>query len=635
MEGAYSGTLGGYAITGLIGQGGMGTVYRARHPRLPLVVALKVLNRDASADPELRARFEREAAVVAHLDHPGIVSILDCGLENEQLWLAMQYIEGTDASRLDPRAVTTERAVRIIGEVANALDYAHGRGVLHRDGKPANILLASEQAGRAERAVLTDFGISRLLSANTQLTSTGTFTGTLAFASPEHLSGLEIDHRSDQYSLACTLFALLEGRTPFTASDPGQVVAGHLAKPVPPLVRPDAPPQLDAVIARAMAKNPAARFTSAREFAAAAYQAISGSAVRQTTQHRARPADRHHAPTDADSAPLESAAEGGSSQPNASPTPRTPTRSDPPPSPRWARLGGIALIATVVLAAAAGLVYFTGSSHSPPSPHPTTTTPTVTTIAPTTTPPVGNTGDVRFDKLLGAHPMFLAAGVSPAQVDCQLPAWSTAENAKHAYYQAELNCLDSAWQTVLTRFGYTGHPVTLYTGNSSDYHGACTAYYAHQTFYCPTDDSVIMPIDQTTGYDQGSDTQVLALLYGYHLQSILGILSEVTIRVSQVGDGSEAGLRIDRQYSLQARCLAGMFFGVNVGHRSITSSLFDAVVAGTGGDTPGQPRILGSNENAVRWLRWGYSPSADITIKAQPSTFECNPWNPHDPAWIE
>ncbi len=128
--------LAGYAIEGVLGQGGMGSVYRARHPRLPRVVAIKLLNQDVSADPELRARFDREADIVARLDHPGIVAVHDRGVENGQPWLAMQFVEGFDTSRLDPAAVSVERAVRIIGEVAAALDYAHSRGVLHRDVKP-------------------------------------------------------------------------------------------------------------------------------------------------------------------------------------------------------------------------------------------------------------------------------------------------------------------------------------------------------------------------------------------------------------------------------------------------------------------------------------------------------------------
>ncbi|WP_225725610.1 MULTISPECIES: serine/threonine-protein kinase [unclassified Nocardia] len=263
-------TFAGYVIEDVLGQGGMGTVYLARHPRLPRMVALKLLNRDVSADPEIRARFEREANVVARLDHPGIVGIHDRGVEDDRLWIAMQYIEGVDAAKLNPRTVTVERAVRIVGETAAALDYAHSRGVLHRDIKPGNILLSTPDAGRAERAVLTDFGIARMLDTNTKLTATGTFSATLAYASPEQLTGAELDHRSDQYSLGCTLYALLAGETPFSATNPGQIVAGHLSQQVPPLTRADVPPRLHAVIARAMSKRPAERFASCGEFAAAA-----------------------------------------------------------------------------------------------------------------------------------------------------------------------------------------------------------------------------------------------------------------------------------------------------------------------------------------------------------------------------
>ncbi|MFC9436486.1 serine/threonine-protein kinase [Nocardia sp. NPDC057030] len=267
-----------YLIEGVLGRGGMGTVYSAQHPRLPRRVALKLLNREVSADPELRRRFEQEANVVARLDHPGIVGIHDRGTQDGHLWIAMQYIHGTDASRLNPRDVPVDRALRIVTETGAALDHAHSRGVLHRDIKPANILLSSPDTGRAERAVLTDFGIARLLDSNTQLTSSGTFNATLAYASPEQLSGERVDHRSDQYSLACTLFTLLAGHPPFAATNPGQVVAGHISKPVPRLssVRPDAPQALDEVIARAMAKRPDERFDSCREFTTAAWASLHG-----------------------------------------------------------------------------------------------------------------------------------------------------------------------------------------------------------------------------------------------------------------------------------------------------------------------------------------------------------------------
>ncbi|MGQ4599500.1 protein kinase domain-containing protein [Nocardia sp. R6R-6] len=271
----------GYLIEGVLGQGGMGTVYLARHPRLPRLVALKLLNRAVSEDEELRRRFEQEANVVARLEHPGIVGIYDRGTQDGHLWISMQYIRGTDAARLDSRAAQPGHIMQIVTDTANALDYAHNRGVLHRDIKPANILIAEPQAGRERHAVLTDFGIARLLDADTKLTATGTFTATLAYASPEQLSGQPVDHRADQYSLGCTLFTLLAGQPPYSSTNPGQIVTGHLAKPVPRLsdARPDLPPQLDSVIARAMAKHRDERFATCGEFAAAATAALRGEAA--------------------------------------------------------------------------------------------------------------------------------------------------------------------------------------------------------------------------------------------------------------------------------------------------------------------------------------------------------------------
>ncbi|MFG1791931.1 protein kinase [Nocardia sp. NPDC049149] len=274
-------TFADYLIEDVLGQGGMGTVYRARHPRLPRLVALKLLHRAVSQDEELRRRFVQEANVVARLEHPGVVGIYDRGTHDGHLWISMQYIAGTDAARLEHRTAAPGHVVQIIADTADALDYAHSQGVLHRDIKPANILLAPSHSGRAPRAVLTDFGIARLLESDTKLTATGTFTATLAYASPEQLSGEPIDHRADQYSLACTLYTLLAGQTPFPSTNPGQIITGHLAKPVPRLSdsRPDLPPPLDDVIARAMAKQRQDRFTTCSEFAAAATSALHGQRV--------------------------------------------------------------------------------------------------------------------------------------------------------------------------------------------------------------------------------------------------------------------------------------------------------------------------------------------------------------------
>ncbi|MDO3648052.1 serine/threonine-protein kinase [Nocardia mangyaensis] len=265
----------GYRIERMLGRGGMGTVYLAAHPRLPRQVALKLLNRELYSDDEVRGRFEREADVSAHLDHPGVVTVLDRGVENGLMWISMQYVDGTDASVFRGAPMDPARAVNIIAQTAEALDYAHERGVLHRDIKPANILLAPARDG--DRVVLTDFGIARLRGDSRELTRTGAFLATLAYAAPEQLSGETVDHRCDQYSLGCTLFTLLTGESPFPADNPGAVVAAHLTKPVPraSVDVPDLPPAIDAVLARVMAKDRAERFSSCTEFAYAAAAALS------------------------------------------------------------------------------------------------------------------------------------------------------------------------------------------------------------------------------------------------------------------------------------------------------------------------------------------------------------------------
>ncbi|MEV0030795.1 protein kinase [Nocardia sp. NPDC050793] len=269
----------GYTVERLLGRGGMGSVYLARHPRLPRWTALKLLNRELFFDTEIRARFEREADLVAQLDHPNIVTVFDRGVEGEQLWISMQYVDGVDAASLDARALPPQRAVQIVTETAKALDFAHGKGVLHRDVKPANILLERAEGG-LERVFLTDFGIARFRDDTGKLTQTGTFTATLAFASPEQLSGAVLDHRSDQYSLACSLFRMLTGTVPFEASNPVAVIQGHMQQPPPRLsaVRPGLPPALDAVLLRALAKRPDDRFDSCTEFAEAARRAFGGPA---------------------------------------------------------------------------------------------------------------------------------------------------------------------------------------------------------------------------------------------------------------------------------------------------------------------------------------------------------------------
>ncbi|TLF73506.1 serine/threonine protein kinase [Nocardia cyriacigeorgica] len=267
----------GYQIERRLGRGGMGSVYLAKHPRLPRRTALKLLNPDLFDDKETRARFEREADLAAQLDHPNIVTVYDRGAEDGQLWISMQYIDGVDAASLDPNTLPVLRAVQIIADTAQALDFAHSMGVLHRDVKPANILLSNAHTG-PERVYLTDFGIARLRDDGGHLTQTGSFTATIAYASPEQLTGAPLDHRTDQYSLACSLYWMLTGTAPFSSPHPVAVIQGHLQHQPPALssVRHGLPAGLDAVMARALAKRPGERFGSCAEFADAVRAALSG-----------------------------------------------------------------------------------------------------------------------------------------------------------------------------------------------------------------------------------------------------------------------------------------------------------------------------------------------------------------------
>ncbi|WP_348537632.1 serine/threonine-protein kinase [Nocardia neocaledoniensis] len=291
--------VGGYRIIRKLGAGGMGSVYLASHPSLPRTDALKILSGELSRDPEFRARFEREANLAAGLDHPNIVSVYNRGEENGQLWIAMQFVEGTDAAAelaRDPQAMTPLRALRIVTEVGKGLDFAHHRGLLHRDVKPANFLL-SNTYGDEERVLLTDFGVAKSTDDASELTQTGSFLATIAYAPPEQLSGGQLDHRADIYSLACSFYKLLTGQNPYPATQPAMVMMGHLHEPPPrpTSVRPGLPPALDQVFARAMAKNPHERFLSCREFTDAATAAlVPGS---NPTGHHTSPTYPIQAPT--------------------------------------------------------------------------------------------------------------------------------------------------------------------------------------------------------------------------------------------------------------------------------------------------------------------------------------------------
>jgi hypothetical protein len=263
----------GYTIVRRLGSGGMGEVYLAQHPRLPRRDALKVLPAALTADDEYRQRLSREADIAAELWHPHIVGVHDRGECEGQLWLSMDYVEGTDAAELlrsrYPSGMPKALAFEIITAVADALDYAHQRGLLHRDIKPANILLAEADAKR-RRIMLADFGIARQAGDISGLTATNMVMGTTAYAAPEQLLGKDIDGRADQYALGCTAFHLLTGAAPYDNSNAAVVISQHLSAP-PPLIgerRPDLV-DLNAAISKVLAKDPAARFPSCSDFATA------------------------------------------------------------------------------------------------------------------------------------------------------------------------------------------------------------------------------------------------------------------------------------------------------------------------------------------------------------------------------
>ncbi len=266
--------LAGYRIESLLGWGGMSVVYLAEDLRLKRRVALKLLAAGLVEDKSFRDRFLRESELAASIDHPNIVPIYEAGTAEDLLFIAMRYVEGHDLKerlgldRLDPADATG-----IIAQVASALDAAHARGLVHRDVKPSNILLdLGARPDGSDHVYLADFGITKRVSEQTAVGDDGHLLGTIDYVAPEQISGEEIDGRADVYSLGCVLFECLVGKPPFQRDSELAVVFAHLEaeSPAPSAQRPELPAALDAVIARALAKEPAERYPSCRELAQAA-----------------------------------------------------------------------------------------------------------------------------------------------------------------------------------------------------------------------------------------------------------------------------------------------------------------------------------------------------------------------------
>jgi serine/threonine protein kinase len=272
-------SFGKYQVTDLLGSGGMAEVYAGIHPDLERRVAIKVILPQFAAENDFEERFRREARVVASLRHPHIVQLYDFDVVDGRHFMVMEHLEGgtlKDHLRgLRQRKSTMPLAeiVHLVEAIASALDYAHARGAIHRDIKPANILFTV-----AQEAVLTDFGIAKLLEDAARLTATGGVVGSPFYMSPEQATGDAVDARSDQYSLGVVLYEMATGRTPFQGSSAVAVMTQHLnsTPPSPRAFNANLPTAVDEVILKALAKRPAGRFSSAGEFAHAFRQAVEG-----------------------------------------------------------------------------------------------------------------------------------------------------------------------------------------------------------------------------------------------------------------------------------------------------------------------------------------------------------------------
>ncbi|GAB2872766.1 serine/threonine-protein kinase [Lentzea nigeriaca] len=264
-----------YRIDGVLGRGGMSVTYKATDVRLGRKVALKVIGEHLAPDAEFRERFVDEARNTSAIDHANIVPLYDFDEVDGLLYIAMRLVDGQDLSgHIKEGPLTPARTLTLLAQVAEALDMLHGKGLVHLDVKPANVLVTTKEGSR-EHVYVADFGLTRR-GATGHRTRTGDFLGSPTYAAPEHLRGEPVDGRTDQYALACMLFACLSGRPPFQGGVQ-EVIQGHLGQTVPPLSQLVAlPPAIDDVIRRGTAKDPSQRFASCAELINAARVALAG-----------------------------------------------------------------------------------------------------------------------------------------------------------------------------------------------------------------------------------------------------------------------------------------------------------------------------------------------------------------------
>lgn len=281
--------IAGFRLEHEIGHGGMAVVYRARDLALGRIVAVKLLAPELARNESFRMRFASECRVAAAIDHPNIIPVFAAGESEGVLYIAMRYVEGRDLrSLLDRRGtLPVPQAERITTQIASALDAAHAHGLVHRDVKPGNVLVAEgTDSEHPEHVYLTDFGLTKKSSSLTGFTTVGQFVGTVDYVAPEQISGKPVDGRGDQYSLGCLVFELLTGAVPYQRDDDLALLWAHLHAPPPQAsqARPGLPAALDAVLAKALAKEPGDRYATCMEFATALRGASSPVARHPMTQ---------------------------------------------------------------------------------------------------------------------------------------------------------------------------------------------------------------------------------------------------------------------------------------------------------------------------------------------------------------
>lgn len=292
--------IAGYRIGTRLGRGGMAVVYRAHDPRLDRTVALKLLTPELVRDGTFRRRFIHESRAAAAIDHPHIVPVYEAGEADGVLYIAMRCVDGCDLRQLLDRKgpLPFAVAVRIAAQVASALDAAHDHGLVHRDVKPGNILVArGPDSDHPEHVYLTDFGLTKKSLSLTGLTSVGQLVGTLDYVAPEQIAGRPVDGRCDEYGLACVVHETLTGRPPFVRDDDMAVLWAHQYDAPPALTpgRPDLGPAVDQVLAKALAKSPDDRYDSCLAFVTAlrtATPAVTSAATQADTPGERRPVTR-------------------------------------------------------------------------------------------------------------------------------------------------------------------------------------------------------------------------------------------------------------------------------------------------------------------------------------------------------